>query len=277
MNNNEIVIMEIINTAISDLEKYENNGVAPALKPDYPKNYSRPWDRSCYISRYIYAYTYEYIRMYLNVINMGIKEGPLRVLSVGCGVMSDAWALEEALKIRHIDKEVKYVGIDNAEWEERYSPKTEMDSTIKKEDAGEYLLNCDSIDYDIILFPKSLRDIWLDNVTAFDNIKRALTLNGLKEEFYILFSFPDYKRAEDLAKDQRLAKTLVDCVINRGYSCIDYKENEIKNERIDCAMLPFPLPSHHACSKVNELTDRNIMTHRSYEHYCIYRIRKIAQ
>lgn len=272
-------IERILKLARDDIESMES----PIVKPKRPLNYSDKWNRGAYALRYYYAYIFEYINLFLDLIDLGVPDEEIKIMSIGCGAKIDAWALQEALKIQRIHRKVLYTGIDKEDWSrDGYCPNTEThivdDSTTFNCCAGKYLMGSEKLDYDIYLFPKSIGDIYYFDTTgeAFDRIKRAFENKEIKKDcFYIAASTIRYEDGawDDIAALEEVKKSTeknhfvctgsyVNESINRYI--VDYR-NYVRYPEYPPAILP----------DVERLTGYKPTFSRSRERYLIFKFEKV--
>ena len=240
----------------------------------YPYNYSNTWDQACYVMRYLYAYAYEYFIAFSSILEKINSNSDLHVMSLGCGVMPDAWALQEASKRMELRGMIEYTGVDVFKWPDEYVPETteRVRKRFIKSKAGDYLLSCTDIEHDIIIFPKSLGDMYKNDRSDLYNVKKALGEIPLKDEFYMVFSFIDNE--QDNRKDQIEMDYLLDCIRNRGYSGIPKKNKEV-NVGICNSYPPFPRLSDELVEDSISLAKKHFMTSRIHENYYICRFTKV--
>lgn len=243
----------------------------------YPHNYNDPWDQACYVMRYLYAYTYEYFMIFSDILEKTDKSRNLQVLSLGCGTMSDAWALQEAAKRMKYRGTIEYTGVDTCEWSSKYVPQTR--SRIKRNfklcKAGEYLGKCNNRSFDIMLFPKSLGDIHKNDYN--DLVMTRLALGStlpLKDEFVLAFSFIDNE--QENIKDKIEMDYLLQRIRDRGYDGEVVKNKKCKGG-ICSSSPPFPMLCSDIVEDSKRLALQHFMTNREHENYYICRFTKVRR
>lgn len=132
-------------------------------------DYADPLTQALYVRRFTYGYAYEYYLLYRDVLSRLPPKPTLKVVSVGCGVGTDFWALHYARSRncvwRDAEVEVSYVGIDRIPWEGRISSfdSRHERATYLTTDAGAYLSGDEGhavlSDADLVIFPKSVAEL----------------------------------------------------------------------------------------------------------------------
>ena len=273
-------IKRVMFNAYKQLEESEKRGEAPpSPKPDYPNNYTTPWNRGCYVLRYTYAYSFEYLQMFLEILRMIKHERGIRILSLGCGTTIDGWSIQEASNFLGRQSAIEYIGIDYAQWEEDLIPRIDEGNNYKRKylyekKAGEYMANCQTLRFDIICFPKSIGDIFRSDKGDYERVLAALQPEKLKEEFVLAFSIPDYEKQERKKEDQEIINELISTVCKRGFKVLDQVENERCEDSVGYSNPNYPSVEQEYVEWSYALTDRKIMTNRKYEKYYIYKLKK---
>ena len=262
---------------------YAQNNVKVLIPPpdalnmleQYHRDYSNDWKQACYILRYMYAYSYEYFQLYSDIFKRDTTIKRPRVLSLGCGAMLDAWSIQEAATMMNIGVPIEYTGVDVVEWNKGYIPRTNplIVKNYVPQKAGEYLSSFDLEPFDIILFPKSLGDIYLFDREDYIILKEALGRTfPLKDEFYIAFSLIDneqYNKKDKIEIDKLLEK-----IHNRGYQG-EPIWNSTTNIGICGSRPPFPMLSNEIVEDSKKYTGKHFMTNRSHENYCICKMKRV--
>lgn len=132
-------------------------------------DYADPLTQALYARRFTYGYAYEYFLLYRDVLRRLAPKPRLRVVSVGCGVGTDFWALHYARSKsrawRETDVEIAYLGIDRITWEGRISSFRSRNehATYLTTDAGAYLAGSEGraalSEADLVIFPKSVAEL----------------------------------------------------------------------------------------------------------------------
>lgn len=262
----------------------------PDDKAEYtPKRYDNPWDQACYVLRYSYAYAFEYYLLYEKILNAIGNIEKLNVLSIGCGPQIDAWSLGVASEVKKLNAHIYYTGIDLAKnWKKDYHPKTEhirVNPPVFGLSAGRYLTSCDTIDYDIIVFPKSLRDIYYNKDDAdFYRIKNAFEIRPFtKNVVCIAFSLsnnPGGNEAEQRANEELLKQDydkigeLIESVKKQGFLVKESPlVNAISTNRVS-DNTGYPELDEWLKNEVFDHTGRYMMTNRCYQKFIAYILEK---
>ena len=269
-----------IKNACYDLKQPELTRKAPANKEEYyPENYDERWDQACYVLRYSYAYAFEYCHLYAKILGKICKPGHLKVLSLGCGAMTDAWSLEAACNLRKEVRSIEYLGIDKAiRWENDYQPET---ATIMRKEsffdtcAGLYLMSCNSIDYDVIIFPKSLRDIYCNDFDDYLRIRKAFeTKSFTNNKICIAFSLINNPGSNDneryLQRDQEIIKELIDGLKKQGFALRGAPLENIISKDAVYYNSGYPEIDERLKDESEILTGKRMMTSRRYQRYIAY-------
>ena len=244
------------------------------IKNYYPSNYDREWDQACYILRYMYAYSYEYFMLFSDIFELANRNKKFSVLSIGCGAMPDAWALEAAAKRMKVTGAISHTGVDSIQWDNKYVPKTS--GRIRKKlilnKAGEFLENTND-EFDIILFPKSIGDMHMNDYSDFGKVKRAFRDSlSLKEGFFVAFSL--INNEQNNRKDKIEIDYILQNIRTRGY---EGRTVWSKKTKVGiCGSNPsFPRLEEELVEDSINLTKRHFMASREYENYCLCKMTKV--
>lgn len=262
------IIQAIVN-AEAFLAAEKAAGTLPEFR-DYLFDYNNIKQQAAYNMRYLYAYSYEYLTMLLKMVNMGLPQSKIRMLSLGCGTKADLWALEEAFIRKKLFPEIEYIGVDKALWEKNLCIDSQKNISIEArygEKAGEYLAKTNDLRFDIIMFPKSFGDIIKNDGEDFKKIMLSFTHMPLKDTFYVAFSFVQNETEDIIIKARRLA----DNVINRGYSgTFEFVEAEDNKGEIGYSReVPFELLPGRYAESSKALAGRHYIKYRNYENNLI--------
>ena len=266
-------IEETIRCANRNLKWLENHGQAPIEKPNYLFSYTDPWSQGCYVLRYVYAYAYEYINLYLQMISEYELPDIVKVLSLGCGSMIDAWSLQEATKRNNLNPEIFYTGVDVVRWNKNYEPRTNdnVHKTMILGKAGEFLATQSELDFDILIFPKSLGDIAKADRNDYKKIITSLKNLKIKQDrFIIAFSFIKYK--DNNQSDSDFSDGIISCLSGKGYrfnkTSYVYSDEYISSQE-------YPRIDTYLWDQTEILTGKKPISRRNYEKYYIYEFRKV--
>lgn len=113
-----------------------------------------------YLLRYAYAYAFEYKCMYMQLFGENAFENDhIQVASLGCGTGIDYWSMVAALNdLKKNQKSIKYVGIDQIDWNYKLTPREQDDMRIYKGDVMDELVKAPRLTSDIYIFPKSISE-----------------------------------------------------------------------------------------------------------------------
>ena len=266
-------INEVINNAVDELKVLNAIGRAPLLKPDYPHEYEDRWHEACYIARYMFAYSYEYLQMYKDLLNLDPELKALKILSLGCGSMVDAWSLHRAIYSVSRDVAVKYYGVDAVVWEKKYVPKVTTFTKLQfiNEKAGTYLKGAEDIDFDVIVFPKSIGDISSDTMD-FQRMVDALRGNT-KQRFFLVASKIVYSE-QSLRSDESVLEIVVKQILAAGYRLNKRIERKGEDKAIASGRSGYFYPIEIDVNEVCNLSGRYPILKRTFENYSIYEFMK---
>ena len=147
----------------NDICKLSDLTYQGANQPDYEDEQVQ----ELYILRFTFSYAFEYKSMYAEILARYQGYRQLKILSFGCGPMTDYWGLTEALinDSHGIDTDhIDYIGIDCVDWKHKFLNGFPVGYQFIKSGMTEYIRKNDISDTDILFFPKSICEI--------DNIKR---------------------------------------------------------------------------------------------------------
>lgn len=262
-------INEAINNAVDELKALNAIGRAPLLKPDYPHEYEDRWHEACYIARYMFAYSYEYLQMYKDLLNLYPESKVLKILSLGCGSMVDAWSLHRAIYSVNRDVVVKYYGVDAVVWEKKYVPKVTTFNKLQfiNDKAGRYLKGAEEIDFDVIVFPKSIGDIYTDTMD-FQRMVDAL-MGNTKQRFFLVASKIVYSE-QSLRSDESVLEIVVKQILAAGYRLNKRIERKGEDKAIASGRSGYFYPIEIDVNEVCNLSGRYPILKRTFENYSIY-------
>ena len=283
-------IKRVIKNANYDIKQFDVAREAPEDKAQYtPKRYDNPWDQACYILRYSYAYAFEYYLLYIKILNAIGNIEELNVLSIGCGPQIDAWSLGVASKTKKFKAQINYSGVDLAKnWREDYHPRTEyikVNQPVFGVGAGRFLMSCDTLDYNMIVFPKSLRDIYYNKADAdFYRIKTAFETRPITKDF-VCIAFSLSNNPGETEEEQRVNEEL----LKQDYEKIDELIGSVKKQGYVVKGSPivntissdrvydntgYPELEDWIKNEVFDLTGRYMMTNRCYQKFIAYILEK---
>ncbi|MDG2632745.1 hypothetical protein P7M35_23185 [Vibrio parahaemolyticus] len=151
-------------------------------------NYSNLEYQKLYALKYLPAYYFEYsvLAKNLNDRLKQLKLDKVKVLSLGCGLIPDYYALEHNLSC----VEFEYYGVDACKWEARaYLPSYNSEKVNLYTDTVDKLTSKHVSAFDVIVFPKSIGDI--DSNANLNNLAAEIA-KTTKNKLYFLNSFVSY-------------------------------------------------------------------------------------
>lgn len=174
-----------------------------------------------YLLRYALAYGFEYSHIYSEVLTRLHNPDKVVVASIGCGNFLDYWSLIRTIEEKkQIDCKVRYVGIDEIDWNYKVEKRDQDEVVFKKGNVVQFFEENKKFGSDIYFFPKS--------ISEFNNEEMKVIVNNLrykpivKDKIILCFSIRanEYSRDMDMDKTQQIVKALEE----NGY-----KQNNEKN------------------------------------------------
>lgn len=182
---------EFLNELVKNFaKKLTNDDTLCDLSDFTPENanYSNLEYQKLYALKYLPAYYFEYSVLAKN-LNNRLKQSNLdkvNVLSLGCGLIPDYYALEHNLSCVAFE----YHGIDACKWEARtYLPPYDLKKVKLYTDTVDNLTSKHVSVFDVIIFPKSIGDI--DSNANLDKLATEIA-KTTKNKLYFLNSFVSY-------------------------------------------------------------------------------------
>lgn len=177
-----------------------------------------------YLLRYAFAYSFEYTHIYAKALHFLEYPHEISVASIGCGTFLDYWALVQSLTKNRITEEnhkdciIRYVGIDEIDWNYKI-PKREQDQLyFKKGNAASFFETNENWISDIYFFPKSISEFNRDEITAMvDNFRQK---SFLKNKVVFCFSIRsnEYSRSLDTQKTRQIILALENNGFHQKYA-----------------------------------------------------------
>jgi len=187
-------------------------------------DYFNPKHQQLFLLRYFPAYLCEYKYLYEKIYNEAVLSD-YNVLSIGCGCFLDYHGLTFASS--KSSKLIKYTGIDIIEWS--YN-NIFIDSNIEfhQKMIEDYQFP-ETVDYNIIFFPKSISEISDEGFNIFlENLKK---INFSSNRIYIISSNRDSFFKYDEVRYNRI----IDVFRYIGYNCNKIKPTqELKKKEAFC-------------------------------------------
>lgn len=176
-------------------------------------DYSNIQIQRLYLLRYTFAYGFEYTGIYSDAITMLNNPKKVSVASIGCGNFMDYWSLTQAINKKNIDCQVRYVGIDEIDWNYKFQKRDEDELLFRRGNAIDYFEQNKEFISDIYFFPKS--------ISEFDSHEMSIIVNNLqnkpilKDKLIFCFSL----RANQGSRERDLAKTeqIIDALKRNGF------------------------------------------------------------
>lgn len=92
-----------------------------------------------YLLRYSFAYGFEYSGIYSEVLARLHNPQKVCVVSIGCGNFLDYWSLVQSIEKKNLECEVRYVGIDEIDWNYKFDKRDGDELYFKKGNAINFL------------------------------------------------------------------------------------------------------------------------------------------
>ena len=168
-----------------------------------------------YILRFTFSYAFEYKTMYSEILSHYSDYRQLKILSFGCGPMTDYWSLTEALNLNDhgIDMDnTTYIGVDLIDWNHKFSNGFPVGYQFIKCGMTEFILNHNVSDTDIFFFPKSICEI--DHIDQFCSALRSQRFSKNKITLGISLRIEEHHQSAD---DDYVEK-VIDTVCANGYT-----------------------------------------------------------
>jgi hypothetical protein len=166
-----------------------------------------------YALRYLPAYYFEfcYLASWLNSRIDGYRH--LNIASLGCGLSPDYYALKDNLEI-----DFRYSGFDVANWSVRnLMPELDEDFQIFESGAGG-LTQDQANEFDVYIFPKSIRDIYGSDPLSLENLANLVGQSNKRRIFFInSFVSDNNVKSNDLEFFIKVHNIL----IQHGFTCQD--------------------------------------------------------
>lgn len=255
-------------------------------------DYTNELLQDVYAMRYSLAYAYEYKEIYQKLLERMTLGRMLEVTSIGCGNMVDYWSLKHALPG---ECHVRYHGVDVIDWNDKFAACDGDHIDFAKQKITDYLSECDALNSDVYVLPKSISEINDDEI---ETICRTIGEKGFtKNEVHFLFSMRAYK--DNLKDDKSKAKKICEAIMELGmapdadngivyegenkkiyYSDRDFWIGKLMNGTYDM-LYNFPMLCENytkgicSCAMCNNNTNRP-MLNAMYMRYQIFTFRKVA-
>lgn len=194
----------------------DNDWCSIATLPPVNGSYFIQKYQKLYALRFLPAYYFEYcaladaLRLRLGSRNIS----SVNVASFGCGLAPDYYALKDNLQ----GVSFTYVGIDQSQWPTQGLMPAKGANYSFKHDYVYDLTAKDLKDYDVFVFPKSIRDIYESKATALSSLAKSIA-SSPKKRLFFLNSFVCTKGLRSLDAD--LFNVIHDRLVSAGFVCQD--------------------------------------------------------
>ena len=177
-------------------------------------DYSNVQIQRLYLLRYAFAYGFEYSCIYSKALSRLGNPTNVSVASIGCGNYLDYWSLVKTIEEKKkINCSVRYVGIDQIDWNYKFEKRPQDELIFNKGDAVQLFQKSKQFISDIYFFPKS--------ISEFSNAEMKIITDNLKskpiikDKIILCFSI----RANEYSRDSDMAKTnqIIQAFEENGY------------------------------------------------------------
>ena len=188
-----ISINTYLNQILNDFTMYLNGGhrlcglksahFDQGQLPDYTDIHVQQY----YLLRYAYGYAFEYKSMFHILLEQHPFEEEISVTSIGCGAALDYWALVRVLEQRNkAGVSVRYTGMDLIRWNYQFQQRDRDQVVFCEADAVRVLAQCDQLESDIYLFPKSISEFSDGDFKRLCDVFQTTPIK--KDKLYLLVS-----------------------------------------------------------------------------------------
>lgn len=263
-------LLKLLDEAKTDLK---SRGVI--FEDNYPSNYNDVSHQDAYVLRYAYAYTFEYYNMYRYILKFLGKKNRIKVLSFGAGSLVDACGLDMAARDLRVSG-VEYTGVEIANWERRVKTFANIKVNNIQERFRDFVNNREISEFDVIVFPKSLRDI----VHSDDIFSVSEAFTNMKFDGSIILATSMVWRDDNspfLNDEQTYLNFICDNIQKKGNFTLEKKRNK-KRDAYICNICgdSFPKYPEDLWSETRSRTGRNPMMNTKYEGNTIVKITRKA-
>jgi len=142
------------------------------------------------------------------------------VASIGCGNFLDYWALVKTVEKKKKDCNIRYVGIDEIDWNYKAEKRKQDEVLFKKGDAVKFFEQNKEFISDIYFFPKSISEFSNEEMKII--VYNFKSKPVVKDKIILCFSIRanEYSRIRDMNKTGQIVQALEE----NGY-----KQNNEKN------------------------------------------------
>lgn len=175
-----------------------------------------------YILKYTFSYAFEYMSMYSEILDFFNGAQTLKILSLGCGTMTDYWSLIQALNKTDFEirpRDIHYTGVDRINWSHKFPNRLHLPYRFEQQDMIEYIERTDISDTNIFFFPKSICEI--PDMDGFCSVLSNCGLNQSKIVLGVSLRDQDHNREEDMMRTDRM----IQAICHNGYRIINDSNN----------------------------------------------------
>ena len=154
-----------------------------------------------YLLRYSFAYGFEYSGIYSEVLARLHNPQKVCVASIGCGNFLDYWSLVQSIEKKNLECEVRYVGIDEIDWNYKFDKRDGDELYFKKGNAINFFEENKEFISDIYFFPKSISEFDAKEMNVMVNNLQNKPI--LRDKLIFCFSI----RANEGSRERDMEKT----------------------------------------------------------------------
>ena len=182
-----------------------------------------------YLLRYSFAYGFEYSGIYSEVLARLHNPQKVCVVSIGCGNFLDYWSLVQSIEKKNLECEVRYVGIDEIDWNYKFDKRDGDELYFKKGNAINFFEENKEFISDIYFFPKSISEFDAKEMNVMVNNLQNKPI--LRDKLIFCFSIRanEGSRERDMEKTEQIIGALKRNgfhLINPTYGYTFYRENK---------------------------------------------------
>lgn len=171
-------------------------------------DYSNIQIQRLYLLRYAFSYCFEYSHIYAKALARLDNPDNVAVVSIGCGNFLDYWALVKAVEKKKKDCNIRYVGIDEIDWNYKVEKREQDEIYFKEGNVVKFFEENEKFISDIYFFPKSISEFGKEEMKIIvDNFKSKPII---KDKIILCFSIRanEYSRDRDMSKTKQIVKAL---------------------------------------------------------------------
>lgn len=259
-----ISITEYLNNILDDFKEYlsKNQELCKLKDLNFSNenipDYNDVNLQQLYILRYGLSYAFDYYKIAYNILKECNDYDKIRVLSVGCGTGIDYWGFVNAIEKYKSKISIDYVGIDLVDWSYKFEFRDIDNGEYIISDISKYLDSIDEIDFDVIMFPKS--------ISEFSEYKQIVEKIKSKITSKTLFVGANIRKKESEKKNELSRLFLLE------YELLEGKYNEVKSVfkeyKEDEAFITIDPFFKHADGVIDLLDSLNKCCYKDNNRYC---------